>query len=275
VELWAGTAFGHDSQAKLWTRLQASRFLALTAGAFPETTRPHRRRPMGKTSMPDDRAASPAVRGRRRARLQEWRTQTVVARMLKRCLPKGCFYTALENAPRNALAGMMAKQRGTRSGLPDWLIIWCGGVVCVELKSHAGIASPAQREIRDELLAAGVKHWWLCRTARAVLLALHCSGIPLRSYTPPDELDDWEGPFADPMCGCRSIRLCAASVRPRPDGTKSGGVPANPGCRQSARPPCRTVVRTGGDRPAAAAAGRGPAVPEKVSVPDIGLERIE
>jgi len=38
VELWAGTAFGHDSQAKLWTRLQASRFLALTAGAFPETT---------------------------------------------------------------------------------------------------------------------------------------------------------------------------------------------------------------------------------------------
>ena len=121
-----------------------------------------------------------------------------VVRMLKRHAPAGMFATALENAPRSAFAGALAKLRGTRSGLPDWWFVWCGASVCIELKSRAGIASKAQRQIRDELLAAGVKHWWLCRTARAFLLALHLSGIPLRNYTPPAKLEPFAGPFPDP-----------------------------------------------------------------------------
>lgn len=36
VELWASIAFAPTNQTKIWTRLQASRMLALTAGAFPE-----------------------------------------------------------------------------------------------------------------------------------------------------------------------------------------------------------------------------------------------
>jgi len=35
VRLWAAVAFG-NGPVELWTRLQASRMLALTAGAFPE-----------------------------------------------------------------------------------------------------------------------------------------------------------------------------------------------------------------------------------------------
>lgn len=153
--------------------------------------------------MPES-AASPAVRGRRRARREEWSTQRVVLRLLRRHLPCGTFFSALENSPRSALAGMMAKQRGTRPGLPDLLFVWPGRgrrphpvVVAVELKSRGGIASPAQRQIRDELVAAGAR-WWLARTPRACLLALFRSRIPLVNYTPPPGLADWEGPFPDP-----------------------------------------------------------------------------
>jgi len=49
-----------------------------------------------------------------------------------------------------------------------------------------------------EQAAPNVKHWWRCRTSRSVLRALHLSGIPLRNCTLPDQLADWEGPFADP-----------------------------------------------------------------------------
>ena len=98
----------------------------------------------------------------------------------------------------SAIAGNLARQRGTRPGLPDWIFVWCGVIVCIELKSRAGIASAVQRQVRDELLAASVKHWWLARTPKDCLLALYLSGIPLRNYTRPDKLADWEGPFENP-----------------------------------------------------------------------------
>jgi len=44
----------------------------------------------------------------------------------------------------------------------------------VELKSRAGVASKTQKQIRAELLPAGAV-WWLARSARAALMALHCS----------------------------------------------------------------------------------------------------
>jgi hypothetical protein len=93
---------------------------------------------------------------------------------------------------------MLAKQRGTRPGLPDLLIVWRGIIVWIEVKSHRGIASKVQRQVRDELLAAGVKWWWLARSPRACLLALHLSGVPLVKWTPPSRLQGWEGPFKNP-----------------------------------------------------------------------------
>ena len=38
VFLWAGVAFGADSEASLWTRVQCSRLLAEVAGAIPQVT---------------------------------------------------------------------------------------------------------------------------------------------------------------------------------------------------------------------------------------------
>jgi hypothetical protein len=67
-----------------------------------------------------------AVQRRRVLRREEWHMQTHVAELLKYHLPVGCFATALENAPRTARAGHLAKLRGTRAGIPDWVFIWDG-----------------------------------------------------------------------------------------------------------------------------------------------------
>jgi hypothetical protein len=66
------------------------------------------------------------------------------------------------------------------------------------MQSRRGVASKVQRQIRDELLAAGVKFWWLARTPRAFLIALHRSGVPLIRWNPPKKLARWEGPFENP-----------------------------------------------------------------------------
>jgi hypothetical protein len=66
--------------------------------------------------------------------------------------------------------------------------------VFVEMKSHAGIASRAQKQVRKELVAIGCD-WWLCRSARAALTALHRSGVPFRRPWEAPELARWEGPF--------------------------------------------------------------------------------
>jgi len=191
--------------------------------------------------MPDRATESPTVRGRRRARQQEWTTQRTVLRLLKRHLPVGCFATALENAPRSGYAGAMAKLRGTRSGLPDWWFVWRGRNVCIELKSRSGVASKTQRQVRDELLAAGVRHWWLARSARAALLALHRSRIPLRNYTPPDKLAAWEGPFADPHARLpqhpavrAKARIAAAQYRERRREREAAAAGVMPGSTGSA-----------------------------------------
>jgi hypothetical protein len=99
---------------------------------------------------------------------------------------------------------------GTRAGLPDLLIIWRGEIVFIELKSRRGIASKVQRQVHDELLAAGVKWWWLAGTPRACLLALHHSGVPLINWRPPRTTEEWEGPFENPHARLPSHPVVAA-----------------------------------------------------------------
>jgi hypothetical protein len=76
-------------------------------------------------------------------------------------------------------------------------VIWRGKAIFVELKSRAGVASKAQKQIRLEMLPAGAD-WWLVRSARAALMALHLSGVVFRRKWKPPRLKPWEGPFADP-----------------------------------------------------------------------------
>ena len=113
--------------------------------------------------------------------------------MLPRRLPDAVFWTSLENAPRTALSGLLQRRRGVKSGLPDLMFISPPKVIFIEVKARDGRASRAQKRTRDELCARGCE-WWLCRSAKAALTALHRSGVELRSWRPVP-LRPWEGPF--------------------------------------------------------------------------------
>ena len=129
---------------------------------------------------PSAAAESFAAQRRREGRREEWSQQTKLAEMLDKYLdPADTFWTSLENKPISRLSGIFQKKRGVRSGLPDVQVIWRGKPIFVELKSRAGVASKAQKQIRAEMLPAGVD-WWLARSARAALMALHLSGVVFR-----------------------------------------------------------------------------------------------
>jgi hypothetical protein len=139
-----------------------------------------------------------AAQRRRESRRQEWIEQTKLAEMLEKYLdPADAFWTSLENKPISRLSGIFQKKRGVRSGLPDELVIWRGKPIFIELKSRACVASKAQKQIRAKLKPAGAD-WWLARSARAALMALHLSGVVFRRQRKPPRLKPWEGPFADP-----------------------------------------------------------------------------
>ena len=100
-------------------------------------------------------AESFAAQRRREGRREEWSQQTKLAEMLDKYLdPADAFWTSLENKPISRLSGIFQKKRGVRSGLPDVQVIWRGKPIFVELKSRAGVASKAQKQIRAEMLAA-------------------------------------------------------------------------------------------------------------------------
>jgi hypothetical protein len=139
-----------------------------------------------------------AVQRRRESRRQEWTEQTKLAGMLGKYLdPADTFWTSLENKPISRIAGIFQKRRGCRSGIPDELVLFRGKPIFVELKSRAGVATRVQKQVRVELLQAGA-NWWMARSARAALMALHLSGVVFRRQWKPPRLKPWEGPFADP-----------------------------------------------------------------------------
>ena len=139
-----------------------------------------------------------AVQRRRESRREEWTEQTKLAAMLAKYLDPACtFWTALENKPISLVSALFQKRRGCRSGLPDEFVLYRGKPIFVELKSRAGVATTVQKQVRVELLPAGAT-WWMARSARAALMALHLSGVVFRRRWKPPRLQPWEGPFADP-----------------------------------------------------------------------------
>src|SRR5215475_3037390 len=104
----------------------------------------------------NDATESLAVQRRRESRRQEWTDQTSLAAKLQKYLdPADTFWTSLENKPISRVSGLFQKRRGVRSGLPDVLVIWRGKPIFIELKSRAGVASKAQKQVRLEMLPAG------------------------------------------------------------------------------------------------------------------------
>ena len=150
-------------------------------------------------SMPQSAAAgSIAVQRRRERRREEWREQMKLSVMLDKFLhPTGTFWTSLENKPISRISGIFQKKRGVRSGIPDVFVLYLGRPIFVELKSRVGVATKVQKQVRVELLPAGAT-WWMARSARAAMMALHLSGVVFRRRWKPPRLKPWEGPFADP-----------------------------------------------------------------------------
>ena len=149
--------------------------------------------------MPQSAAAgSLAVQRRRERRREEWREQMKLSVLLDKYLdPTGTFWTSLENKPISRISGIFQKKRGVRSGIPDVFVLYLGRPIFVELKSRVGVATKVQKQVRVELLPAGAT-WWMARSARAALMALHLSGVVFRRQSKPPHLKPWEGPFADP-----------------------------------------------------------------------------
>ena len=145
---------------------------------------------------PSAAAESFAVQRRRESRRQEWSEQTKLAGLLARYLDPSCtFWTSLENKPISRISGIFQKKRGVRSGLPDVLVIFRQRPIFVELKSRRGVASKVQKQIRLEMLPSGAS-WWMARSARAAMMALHLEGVVFRRKWKPPRLKPWEGPFS-------------------------------------------------------------------------------
>jgi hypothetical protein len=142
-----------------------------------------------------------AAQRRREGRREEWTQQTKLARMLTSYLDRRCtFWTSLENKPLSLASGIFQQKRGVKSGLPDVVVVQQQPgrllIVFVELKSRSGVGSKVQKQVRAELLQAGAV-WWMARSARAAMTALHRSGVVFRRPWEPPQLEAWEGPFAD------------------------------------------------------------------------------
>jgi uncharacterized protein YjiS (DUF1127 family) len=121
--------------------------------------------------------------------------EKLVGLLAEYCDGDTTFWSCIENRPRSRLSGARQRLRGVRSGVPDLLAVFCGRAIFVELKSRAGTTSRPQKQIRAELLQAGAT-WWMARSARAALAALHLSGVVFRKPWTAPRLEPWEGPFS-------------------------------------------------------------------------------
>jgi hypothetical protein len=137
----------------------------------------------------------------------EWREQQKLARLLDLWLPDDAFWTATDPVARSATAGAMRKARGVKAGISDCLTWYRGRTIAVELKSPYGQCRPAQRLVREQMLRAGIKAWWQCRTAESALWAIAKSGVKFRTLVNDDgsierwqqpALEAWEIPKTDP-----------------------------------------------------------------------------
>jgi VRR-NUC domain len=88
--------------------------------------------------------------------------QTAVAKHLRLRAMPGLWWAAINNNPRSAIAGALAKAAGCRAGVPDLLLMRAGKPFALELKKAGGRLSPAQRTMHKEMRAAG------CEVATAV-----------------------------------------------------------------------------------------------------------
>ena len=110
----------------------------------------------------------------------EWRDQRGYNVFLSKALPIDAYYTAIDvGRSRSREEGQLRKNRGVKSGIPDFLIVWHGVTLWIECK-HDGSLSEAQKTTRAALVANG-HTWALARSTEEVEAACRGAGIPLRA----------------------------------------------------------------------------------------------
>lgn len=116
-----------------------------------------------------------------RKRESENELQKASRHFLNVALPADAVAWHTPNGARltGAEAGKM-KAFGVLPGVPDWIIVWDGRVLFLELKSKRGTLSDGQRAFRDKVTAQGFQYR-VCRSLMEIELALGGFGIGTRA----------------------------------------------------------------------------------------------
>lgn len=86
----------------------------------------------------------------------EFRLACVVHDTLRLRGKEGLHFFAVPNGEaRSPKTGARLKRQGVRAGEPDYVLLWKGRAIGLELKAEGGRQSPEQRQVEQEWQAAG------------------------------------------------------------------------------------------------------------------------
>ena len=111
-------------------------------------------------------------------------TCSVAAQLEFRALP-GLVWTHLPfGEARSERTGSRLKRMGTKKGQPDFLLLWKGRAIGLELKTEKGRMTPEQVQAREEWTTAGAVYF-CAKGFRAAIEFLETLGVlkPDRSLT--------------------------------------------------------------------------------------------
>jgi len=92
-------------------------------------------------------------------------------------LPDNVFATCIAHGARHFRMAVKLKQMGVKSGVPDWMLIYNGRGVFVELKTGRGGSSRDQKDAHGCLAAAGCSVF-VIRTLDEFVRLMHTLQIP-------------------------------------------------------------------------------------------------
>jgi len=118
---------------------------------------------------------------RRCSRQEEFRLSCVVADYLRRALPSTAVWSHFPaGEARSAITGARLKRMGTARGWPDYLIVYDGKLIGLELKTPKGPVSKEQQAVGEAFSANGMA-WTVARSLDAVESFLRSEGVPLKA----------------------------------------------------------------------------------------------
>lgn len=117
----------------------------------------------------------------------EGQLHKAVAGLLNKSLRPPAWWTTFPAGGGGADRGRELKEKGMKPGVPDILIVYCGRLYGIELKTEKGVTSESQDECHDELRKCGVDVI-VCRSKSDVISALTYWGIPMSTKSRSTEL---------------------------------------------------------------------------------------